>query len=112
MFCRHKFKVNKSFLLGLHTHVLEVQLWTLPSKISARARYDRPKAFRLPSLSLENLENPGAMELRKQPARYPDVSHDHHVRNMKGRSRKQTKQSWGIPMELSLLSVQNDGTAK
>ncbi len=35
--------------MDLHQHVLEVRIWNSKDKLSARARFDRPKAFRLPA---------------------------------------------------------------
>ena len=46
-FPRHTFKVNRDILLNLYQHTLEVRVWNSKEKLSARARYDRPKAFRL-----------------------------------------------------------------
>ena len=48
---RHTFKVNKALLLALYNHTLEVKVWNSINKVSARAKYDRPKAFRLPALA-------------------------------------------------------------
>lgn len=32
----------------LHSHTLELRLWTQKDKCSYRAKFDRPKAFKLP----------------------------------------------------------------
>lgn len=98
--------MSRSLMLDFHRHILEVRLWTATSKLSTRSRYDQPKAFRLPCLSEEILENPGAAELLRDPSRFPDVSHEQQLRNFRGRSTK-SKQHWGVPMELSLASVQS-----
>ena len=103
---RHKLKVSKALLLDLHRHTLEVQLWLCPSKMTARARYDRPKAFRLPIFSDPDLAKSALGELGRQPSRFPDVSHDQKVRNYKGRSTRRQSQ-FGVPMEVSLQSVQS-----
>ena len=66
---RHRFVVNKASLLKLHSHVVEVRLWSSAKKISTSTRYDRPKTFKLPS-------QPLPLELRKHPTQYVFVSHD------------------------------------
>ncbi len=106
---RHKLKVNKEILLELHRHTLEVQLWFYPSKMTARARYDRPKAFRLPVFSDPDLVKSALGELGRRPSKFPEVSHDQHVRNFKGRSTRAARQQqslYGTPMEISLQSLQ------
>ena len=109
--CRHRLKVNKAMLLDLHRHTLEVQMWFCPGKMTSRARYDRPKAFRLPIYSNPDLEKSVMGELVKRPSRFPDVSHDQHVRNSRGRSTRveRQQQSYGLPMEDSMRSVQSYG---
>ena len=91
----------------MHSHVLEVRLWTAPNKLSTRAHYDKPKAFRLPSVSTTSVEENPGMDLVKRPSRFPDVSHDHQIRNSRGRSTRGKQQQWGVPMEISLQSVQS-----
>lgn len=44
----HTLKVTKELLLKLFDHTLELRIWESRDKVSARARFDRPKAFRLP----------------------------------------------------------------
>lgn len=100
--------MDKSFLLDIHRHTLVIRGWSSAARISTRARYDKPKAFRLPSLSDPNLvEMEGAPELSKRPSRFPNVSHDQQVRNSKGRSTRGKQQQWGVPQEVSLQSVQS-----
>ena len=103
--------MNKELLLDLHRHTLEVQMWFCPSKLTARARYDRPKAFRLPVYSNPELEGSVMDELIKRPSRFPEVSHDQHVRNSRGRSTRAMKRQsagYGVPVESSLQSVLSD----
>ena len=110
--CRHRLKVDKKFLLDLHRHTLEIQVWLCPSKLTARARYDRPKAFRLPVYSNSDMEGSVMDELLKRPSRFPEVSHDQHVRNSRGRSTRTIKrQSAGygaVPVDSSLQSILSD----
>ena len=40
--------VTKDVLLKLYDHTLELRVWDTKDKCSTRARFDRPKAFRLP----------------------------------------------------------------
>ncbi|XP_033647231.1 uncharacterized protein LOC117306814 [Asterias rubens] len=44
----HTLKVTKELLLKLFNHTLELRIWDSKEKVSSRARFDRPKAFRLP----------------------------------------------------------------
>lgn len=46
--CRHSFKVTRDLLLSLYDHTLEIRLWNTKDKLAPRARFDRPRAFRLP----------------------------------------------------------------
>ena len=49
LYCRHSFKVNKDLLLDLYNHVFCLRIWEGKNKVSPRARFDQPKAFRLPA---------------------------------------------------------------
>ena len=40
--------VTTELLLKLFDHTVELRIWDSKDKVSARARFDRPKAFRLP----------------------------------------------------------------
>ena len=85
---RHTFKVSKSLLLELYDHTLEVRVWNSKSKLSARARYDRPKAFRLPAPTAKKIPQSESEEqgreagetnlppLIRRPSKLPVVSHD------------------------------------
>ena len=46
--CSHTMTVTKEVLLKLYDHTLELRVWDTKDKCSTRARFDRPKAFRLP----------------------------------------------------------------
>ena len=50
--------VTKKMLLDVFDHVLDLRIWDSKDKVSARARFDRPKAFRLPA-GQENEEDAG-----------------------------------------------------
>ncbi len=90
-FCRHIFKVNKEQLLELYDHVLEIRIWNTKSKLSARAKFDRPKAFRIPvrnpsskvkgvpSSDPDSKDVPGII---KRQSKFAVVSHD-NVRRMR-----------------------------
>ena len=56
---RHTFKVTKEALLDLYHHTMEVRVWNSKDKLSARARYDQPKAFRLPATASKNEQHIG-----------------------------------------------------
>ena len=113
---RHTFKVTKSLLLELYHHVLEVRVWNNKSKLSARARYDRPKAFRLPAPSrrprLPSEDNagdePGEILVRR-PSKLPVVSHD-RVRAYKG-GRGEAKQSSNVSIQAGLSTQSVDSEA-
>ena len=41
--------MTRDLLLQLYDHTLEVRLWNAREKVTPRARFDRPRAFRLPT---------------------------------------------------------------
>lgn len=43
-----KIRVTKELLLKMFEHKFELKMWDTKDKVSAKARFDRPKAFRLP----------------------------------------------------------------
>lgn len=70
---RHKIQVDHELLHALFDHTLQVRVWNTKSKLSPRARFDRPKAFRLP------VPDPGesvAENTDSRPAKLPLVLHD------------------------------------
>lgn len=102
--------MNKIFLLQLHKHVLEIRLWPSVNKVSARACYDRPKAFRLPAQTEEDMDS---REMSMHPAKFPEVSHNQKIRNSRGQSTRDKKTLGAIPMEVSQLTVQtNESSGK
>ncbi|GFO44998.1 hypothetical protein PoB_007150300 [Plakobranchus ocellatus] len=44
----HTISVSKELLLRMFNHTVELRVWDTKDKCSTRARFDRPKAFRLP----------------------------------------------------------------
>lgn len=82
---RHTFKVTRPLLLELYDHVMEVRVWNTKDKLSARARYDRPKAFRLPAPSKGAQQGEGDPPTTGQPAKLPVVSQDHIRTSKRGR---------------------------
>ena len=40
--------VDKKLLLDMFTHTVNVRFWDTKDKVSVRAKFDRPKVFRLP----------------------------------------------------------------
>ncbi|XP_022081512.1 uncharacterized protein LOC110974284 [Acanthaster planci] len=58
----HTLKVTKELLLKLFNHTLELRIWDSKDKVSSRARFDRPKAFRLPQAKPgEDVEDVGGV---------------------------------------------------
>lgn len=47
--CSHELQITEENILDLYGHTLEFKLWDSKDKVSAKARFDRPKAFRLPT---------------------------------------------------------------
>ena len=45
----HTATITTDVLLGLFSHSLELKIWDTKDKVSPRARFDRPKAFRIPA---------------------------------------------------------------
>ena len=117
---RHSFQVNKAQLLELYDHVIEVHVWNSKSKVSARAKYDRPKAFRIPIRDLITSRKAGDPDkdiadgdtpgIVKRPSKFSVVSHD-QVRRLKAGNQRQSKpmtSSLPVPRTIvSNLSVQN-----
>ena len=53
----HTVPVTTELLLQLFSHNMDLKIWDTKDKVSPRARFDRPKAFRLPaSRDPEDLE--------------------------------------------------------
>ena len=109
--------MSKPLLLDLYNHILEVRVWNSKTKLSARARYDRPKAFRLPAPSsnkpqhvpdVEDGDAPGERLVRR-PSKLPVVSHD-RVRAYKG-GRGQLKQSSNVSIQAGLSTQSVDSEA-
>nr|KAG5711366.1 hypothetical protein BaRGS_006063 [Batillaria attramentaria] len=60
----HTMTVNKDMLLNLYDHTLELRVWDVKDKCSTRARFDRPKAFRLPQPKPgESVEDVGGVKV-------------------------------------------------
>ncbi|XP_015203768.2 uncharacterized protein cfap92 isoform X1 [Lepisosteus oculatus] len=56
-------KVTRELLLKLISHRITFRVWDTKDKVSAKAKYDRPKAFRLPQgKSGENPDNIGGVQ--------------------------------------------------
>lgn len=66
-------------LLDLYDHTLKVRLWNSHEKLSARAKYDRPKAFRLPAPKKhdhdQSEDSEGLTSGSSRPHRLPGVYH-------------------------------------
>lgn len=113
-FLRHTIKVSKSLLLELYNHELELKVWNTKTKLSARARYDRPKAFRLPAPTSRQTQLPtdsddadGSRPLVRRPSKLPVVSHD-RVRAYKGGRQTNQTSTTSIQANQSSQSVDSD----
>ena len=118
LYFRHTFKVSKSLLLELYDHTLEVRVWNSKSKLSARARYDRPKAFRLPAPTAKKILQSESEEqgkegdetssetnqppLIRRPSKLPVVSHD-RVRGGAYKAGRRLNQVWNLIMWFSIV---------
>ena len=47
--------MTDEILQKLTTHTIELRIWDTRDKLSAKARFDRPKAFRLPQAKPGNV---------------------------------------------------------
>ena len=103
--------MSKPLLLDLYNHTLEVRVWNSKSKLSARARYDRPKAFRLPAPTTkrstlsdsDEQEREGEANrppLVRRPSKLPVVSHD-RVRGGAYKASRRLKQVCNVQFFLS-----------
>ena len=101
--------MTRESLLKLHSHTVEVKLWNSVDKLSARARYDRPKAFRLPAMKTKGSEQPleecvGLTSLDERPEKFPVLYQDKNLncrrRKRKGSTMKASEtDSSDVPME-------------
>ena len=64
--------MTRELLLQLYNHTLEVRLWNTKEKLAPRARFDRPRAFRLPIPTEEEEEEEG----HGRPDRFPVVGQE------------------------------------
>ncbi|XP_066553891.1 uncharacterized protein cfap92 [Amia ocellicauda] len=63
-------KVNRELLIKLTSHKITFRVWDTKDRVSAKARYDRPKAFRLPQgRSGEDPDNAGGIKSMVQKQR-------------------------------------------
>ena len=66
----HKVRITKDVLLKMFNHSLELKIWDAKERVSPRARFDRPKAFKLPPLrgyeesEIENMKKLIATQLK------------------------------------------------
>lgn len=84
--------MTRESLLILHSHTVEVKIWNSLDKLSARARYDRPKAFRLPVQKGKGNDQPseegeGLTSLSERPEKLPVIYQDKNI-NSRRRRRK------------------------
>lgn len=68
-------------LLDLYEHTLTIRLWNTSDKLAPRARFDRPKAFRLPvptkhGNAEESQDSDGLIGGGARPSHLPNVLHD------------------------------------
>lgn len=87
---RHTFKVTRDLLLQLYDHTLEVRLWNTKEKVAPRARFDRPRAFRLPAPAEGEEDGEG----HRRPDKFPIVGQESermsHKRRRRSRISKKT----------------------
>lgn len=57
----------------MYNHTLELKIWDTKDKVSPRARFDRPKAFRLPGGGDESDENSVKSQVAKQMMAYDEL---------------------------------------
>lgn len=78
-FYSHNLTLTLKSLLDLYDHTLKVRLWNNHDKLSARAKYDRPKAFRLPAPKKhdhdQSEDSEGLTNGSSRPQRLPGVYH-------------------------------------
>ena len=74
-------KLSLESLLSLYNHTVTVRLWNTSDKLSPKARFDRPKAFRLPApnnrrSTLELQDSNGLTAVSLKPTHLPNVFQD------------------------------------
>ena len=97
-FFRHSFPVSEELLLQLYDHTMEVRLWNSREKLAPRARFDRPRAFRLPApppprSEEEDEEVPNEGRPDKFPLVRQQIGETESTRGRRGRRRMKKKTS-------------------
>ena len=113
---RHKFKVTLEDLLDLYRHSVRFTVWNTKDRFSVKAKYDHPKAFRLPAdgrltslsddLSVTHLLDDHSPHLKKFSCVYHNVSPQKKVKDKK---RKKAPMSSDSEAERVMESPECDG---
>ncbi len=80
------------------------------NKVSSRALYDRPRAFRLSSATTDtsgDQDNEHTIGLVRKPSKFPEVSHEMEIRNLRGRNSYRRRSS-GVTTEASIHTIHSD----
>jgi hypothetical protein len=103
----HKISLTTESLLDLFKHTVTVRVWNTKDRLSSRAKYDRPKAFRLPvpksadSGNAEDATNSGS----RRPSHMPGV---HHDLSLNKRSRRKIRKRTSDTVE----SIESEGESQ
>ena len=81
VFNSHQLKLSLKSLLELYNHTLIVRLWNTSDKLAPKARFDRPKAFRLPAPSskhsaINQMDSNGLVAGGMKPMQLPNIFQD------------------------------------
>lgn len=49
MCCRHVVNISSELLLKMFTHNIELRIWDTKEKVGAKARFTKPKQFKIPN---------------------------------------------------------------
>lgn len=47
--CRHVVNISSELLLKMFTHNIELRIWDTKEKVGAKARFTKPKQFKIPN---------------------------------------------------------------
>lgn len=79
----HKLTISRETLLKMYNHTLELKIWDTKDKVSPRARFDRPKAFRLPG-SDDNDDDSVKSQVHRQMVAYDELQPKQSFTKLKG----------------------------
>lgn len=108
--CSHTATLTKEMLLQLFSHSMELKIWDTKDKVSPRARFDRPKAFRIPASrgpdDPESLSGGGVQQLVANQHQSFENSQPKQSRIFPGKDQSEYMCRWYVVMCILILPPQ------